>query len=123
MTKEEELQSEVNTLRREKTLYEVANVADVKVNVLKALDRPDLAYEIKDDEAGKKVVMVKAGNSQPTEFSAFAGAAWPDFVPALTAGQRVKGTPFVKQSGGGYAPPKPTLKDNVLAAWRRRYTG
>ena len=120
MTREEELQQEVNTLRREKTLHEVADAADVKFNVLRTLDRPDLAYEIK-NEAGKKTVMVKAGNGQPTEFSAFAGAAWPDFMPALTAGQRVKGTPFVKQNGGGYAPPVPTMKDQIVGAVLSKY--
>ena len=116
----EELQNEVTTLRRERLLYEVADVAGVKPTVLKALDRADLAYEIKDDN-GKKTVMVKAGSGAATEFDTFAGANWADFMPALKPEQKIRGTPFVKQSAGQNARPVPSLKDQVVNAVLSKY--
>lgn len=107
--------TELQTLRRNTELTQVADVARFKPTVLQQLDRVagGLKYEVREvDENGKKerrpFVMVKdqAGVEQSIPLQQYAEQHWADFLPSLRTEQQAppSGTGFVKQNTGGGAP-------------------
>lgn len=102
------LQTENATLKRDGSLREVAEVAGVKVSVLRNLDKGAAQYEIVTGENGKTVI-VREGETQ-TPFDDYAKREWGDFLPALypqQQQQQQQRQPFIQQHAGGGAKPKP----------------
>lgn len=115
-----QFQGELTTLRRDVLIRDVADATGAKYSVLRTLDRPELAYEIKDDN-GKKTVMIKNGDGDATEFSVYANAQWADFLSSLMATTRgVQGTPFVRQDGGNKGATEPNLRDEIVQSMNNR---
>lgn len=104
LTASEGASTELTTLRRDKLIAEVAEVAKVKAAVL--ADRAqglDLAVR-EVEEGGQKVrraVVIKDGKDLPLD--AYAKEHWADYLPALQlqATTAPSGTAFVRQGGGG----------------------
>ena len=107
--------TELQTLRRNGELSQIAEVVKYKPSVFQKLDKDagGLAYEVKEiEENGKKekrafvTVKDQAGAEQTIPLQQYAEQHWSDFLPALRNEQQAapSGTDFVRQNPGGGAP-------------------
>jgi hypothetical protein len=108
---------ERDSLRRDTTIRQAADVAGYKPSVLQRL-AADVQLSVRDTNGTQEAVVTVEGQ-QPVPLTQYAEQHWADFLPALTAQsqqQQRAGVPFVPQAGNG-TPPKP---QDMVAAFAKQ---
>lgn len=120
VSEREQFQGELTTLRRAQTLRDVAEVEGVKYTVLAGLDKPGIAYEVKEADGKRTATVTVDGKTQP--FADYAATVWADYLPALKPATTTQpqGVQYFRQHAGGSTGSPTGIVDQMITANKER---